>query len=312
MATKTGFQYYSVETDRYQDKKIRRLKNECGCNGLAVYDFILCEIYRVKGCFLEWDESTAFDVADYFGLKENQVKEIVNYCCAVGLFSKELLTNERILTSSSIQSRFIDWSKKAKRAAPIIPEKILLIPEVGPKITEQQHNILEEIKQSKVKKSKVEESKEKARPLYSGNIPPTLKTGNPAPQAGGAAPDLPIRYMVPLMLEAWLNRLPDYPQDSEKDNQALGGLSRFIAKVKKEPYEPDNGECVDKILASWSKVAEFVSKDDFYKSFSLQQVERHIQNILQRMKNGSRKKSKENPEPGGVAVPNGQRTYGEL
>ena len=191
MATKTGFQYYSVETDRYQDKKIRRLKNVCGCNGLAVYDFILCEIYRVKGCFLEWDESTAFDVADYFGLKENQVKEIVNYCCAVGLFSKELLTNERILTSSSIQSRFIDWSKKAKRAAPIIPEKILLIPEVGPKITEQQHNILEEIKQSKVKKSKVEENKEKARPLNSGNIPPTLNTGNTAPQTGSAGANGP-------------------------------------------------------------------------------------------------------------------------
>ncbi len=148
-------------------------------------------------------------------------------------------------------------------------------------------------------------------PELSGNSPP-VKTENPAPQTEGAAAELPIRHLVPLMLETWLAKLPDYPQDSEKDNQALGGLSRFIAKVKKEPYEPDNSKCVDTILTSWSKVAEFVSKDDFYKSFSLHQVERHIQNILQRMKNGRSKTGTENQKPTGVAVPSGPRTYGRL
>ena len=75
---KIGLAYYNVETDRYQDIKIKRLKKDFGCNGIAVYDYLLCEIYRDKGCFIEWDESTVFDVAEYFGLKENLVKEIVN------------------------------------------------------------------------------------------------------------------------------------------------------------------------------------------------------------------------------------------
>lgn len=88
---KTGFDYYNVDTDRYQDIKIKRLKKDFGSSGIAVYDYILCEIYRVRGCFIVWDESTAFDVAEYFGLKENLVNEIVNYCCAVGLFDKALL-----------------------------------------------------------------------------------------------------------------------------------------------------------------------------------------------------------------------------
>lgn len=176
---KTGFQYYSVETDRYQDKKIRRLKKEFGCSGIAVYDFLLCEIYRVKGCFLEWDDSTAFDVADYFGLKETLVKEIVNYCCAVGLFSRELLTSERVLTSLSIQTRFTDWSKKAKRADIKIPEEYVILPEENKKLPEESHKNMEENTQSKVKKSK--EEKRKAKPPAQVTLDLPTEISNPPP-----------------------------------------------------------------------------------------------------------------------------------
>jgi hypothetical protein len=89
---KTGLNYYTVDTDRYQDRRIKRLKKDFKCRGIAVYDYILCEIYRVQGCFLVWDANTAFDVAEYFGLEENTVQEVVKYCGSVGLFDKELLS----------------------------------------------------------------------------------------------------------------------------------------------------------------------------------------------------------------------------
>ena len=125
---KTGLSYYSVDTDRYQDIKIKRLKKAFGCQGFAVYDYILCEIYRVQGCFLEWDESTAFDVAEYWGLKESLVNEIVKYCASVGLFDKELLCSG-IVTSRSIQERYLDFCARAKRKSFSIPEKIKLTEE---------------------------------------------------------------------------------------------------------------------------------------------------------------------------------------
>ena len=125
---KTGLSYYSVDTDRYQDIKIKRLKKVFGCQGIAVYDYILCEIYRVQGCFLEWDESTAFDVAEYWGLKESLVNEIVKYCASVGLFDKELLCSG-IVTSRSIQERYLDFCARAKRKSYSIPEKIKLTEE---------------------------------------------------------------------------------------------------------------------------------------------------------------------------------------
>ena len=125
---KTGLNYYTVDTDRYQDIKIKRLKKSFGCQGIAVYDYILCEIYRVRGCFLEWDESTAFDVAEYYGLKESLVSEIVKYCASVGLFNKELLCSG-IVTSRSVQERYLDFCVRAKRKEAAIPKHIKLIEE---------------------------------------------------------------------------------------------------------------------------------------------------------------------------------------
>lgn len=119
--TKTGMSYYPVDTDRYQDRRIKRLKKDMGCKGIAVYDFLLCETYRVRGCFLEWDENTAFDVAEYFGLEENSVKEIVRYCGSVGLFNKALLSRG-IITSGAIQRRYMEMCARTHRRAEI-PEK---------------------------------------------------------------------------------------------------------------------------------------------------------------------------------------------
>lgn len=122
---KTGLSYYTIDTDRYQDRRIKRLKKSFGCQGIAVYDYILCEIYRVQGCGSEWDEDTAFDVAEYFGLKETLVHEIVKYCGAVGLFDATLLSGG-IITSAAIQRRYLEMCARAKRANVIIPEKYKL------------------------------------------------------------------------------------------------------------------------------------------------------------------------------------------
>lgn len=149
---KIGLSYYNIDTDRYQDIRIKRLRKDFGCSGIAVYDYILCEIYRVKGYFIAWDENTAFDVAEYFGLKETLVKDIVDYCCAVGLYDKELLTSESILTSSSIQSRYVEMCNRAKRINIKIREEYSKLREVCPKPTEvypKKEEVCRKVKKSK-------------------------------------------------------------------------------------------------------------------------------------------------------------------
>jgi hypothetical protein len=122
---KIGLNYFSVDTDRYQDIKIKRLKKAHGCQGLAVYDYVLCEIYRDKGCFLEWTEDIIFDVAEYLALTEDIVKQVVSFCASVGLFDEEKLT-EGVVTSRSIQERYMDFCQRAKRKDAVIPENIKL------------------------------------------------------------------------------------------------------------------------------------------------------------------------------------------
>lgn len=133
--TKTGLNYYNVDTDRYMDIRIRRLVKDHGCRGLAVYDYLLCEVYRVQGCFVVWDEVTAFNVAEYLGLKESNVLEIVRYCGAVGLFDKELLSRG-IITSASIQRRYLEMCNRSKRKIAEIPEECRIIPEESPETPE--------------------------------------------------------------------------------------------------------------------------------------------------------------------------------
>ena len=41
---RVGLSYYSVDTDRYLDIRIRRLVKAFGCDGIAVYDYLLCNI----------------------------------------------------------------------------------------------------------------------------------------------------------------------------------------------------------------------------------------------------------------------------
>ena len=177
---KAGLSYYSVDTDRYQDIKIKRLKKAFGCQGFAVYDYILCEIYRVQGCFLEWDDSTAFDVAEYWGLKESLVNEIVKYCASVGLFDKELLCSG-IVTSRSIQERYLDFCARAKRKSYSIPEKIKLtkesdiIPEESDIIPEESDIIPEESdiipeNSGSLPRREVKRSKENISEVYN-NLP---------------------------------------------------------------------------------------------------------------------------------------------
>ncbi len=140
---KTGLTFYKAETTRFRDRKIRKLVKNFGCAGFAVYEFLLSEIYGDQGCFVAWDEDTVFDVAEYFGIKESRVIEIVNYCAAVGLYDKELLRCGRILTSRAIQERYIEACIVMKRKNIGIPA-VARIPEDSNKIPEETIKILEE------------------------------------------------------------------------------------------------------------------------------------------------------------------------
>lgn len=169
--SKNGFSYYKAETDRFQDIKIKRLKKKYGCDGYAVYQYVLNEIYRVDGSYIRWTEDQLFDCADYWGMNEERVKEIVDYCTEICLFDPIVWKTQCILTSRAIQSRYLDICKVSKKKA-YIPLAILLVePEQPNKETAQMPLFGSQGNQMKVKDAPALQETLQSTPEVLENIP---------------------------------------------------------------------------------------------------------------------------------------------
>ena len=177
---KKGFDYFPADVDMFQDRKIRRLLRFAGGEGFTIYIYLLTEIYRGEGYFLKWDEGSIFDVSDHLNLPEETVKKSVEKCCELGLFHAELLSKMGVISSESIQKRYLKISVQAKRKDIEIIDKFKIVDgemtyfNECKKIDSEEKRInseeitisseekrinSEESTQSKVKESKVKESK---------------------------------------------------------------------------------------------------------------------------------------------------------
>lgn len=167
---RTGLDYYQFDTDIFLDRKIRRLIKRYKSDGFMIYTFVLTEIYRDEGCFLKWDNDTAFDISDQINVPENLVIEVVKFCCDVNLFDSKLFIKENVLTSKSIQERWSKISKDAKRSVhnvnkinkhyDLITEETELPQEETELFQEETPKTIEENTQRIVKNSIVKDSKE--------------------------------------------------------------------------------------------------------------------------------------------------------
>ena len=193
-----GFAYYKAETDRFQDIKIRRLKKRHNCAGYAVYQYILNEIYRVEGCYMEFSEDEAFDCSEYWTLQESEVQEIVDFCAEIGLFDSGLWKQKRILTARSIQERYVDMCRVAKRR-PVLPEGIALLDTQA----EEQPTIQTAVPDNPVSKAVAEERiiREESRNIPENtslnkkkeNLSPSTPPGNPVEVPGEKEEEMLLR-----------------------------------------------------------------------------------------------------------------------
>lgn len=121
---KTGLSYFPFDVDFFTDIKIKRLRARYGTDGIAVYIYILCQIYR-NGYYVEYSDDFILDISDELKLSENSTTQILNY-----LFSRSLLqviesklaVPVKVITASSVQRRYQEAKKGAKRDIDVEPE----------------------------------------------------------------------------------------------------------------------------------------------------------------------------------------------
>lgn len=158
---KQGIPYFSFDVDFFSDIKIKKIMRACGPKSIPVLVNLLCNIYRDKGYYIEWDDEIGFLVADEVGANESTAEEVVNKCLQVGFFDKSIFEKYKILTSKGIQKRYQKATYQRKNNA-INPDLLLLEHEKrGYSHEKHMNNSVNHIEstQSKVKESKVNKSK---------------------------------------------------------------------------------------------------------------------------------------------------------
>jgi hypothetical protein len=109
--SRTGLDYFPLDTTILNDIKIRRIKKQFGAEAFLLYISLLCDIYS-NGYYIEATDDYLFDQGEKLGIPENSVLEIILACVKIGLFCEEFFMEHRILTSKSIQDRFSLATKK--------------------------------------------------------------------------------------------------------------------------------------------------------------------------------------------------------
>lgn len=277
---KTGLSYYNADTDRFQDIRIKRLRKDFGCDGFAVYEYILNEIYRVRGCFLVWDESTAFDVAEYWGLKESKVEEIVRYCCAVGLFDKALLSNGSVLTSSSIQSRYVSMCMRAKRKEIKIPEEYAKLPEETLKLLEEYRKMQEVSRKVKNNKGIIDNNNSHLPPTPPGGDAPPQKSGKPK---RGLTLNAKARKLFEAHYEATFNAAYYW---TAKD---AGNMGQLLNKLKFQRDQKQLPTDDDGVLEALRYLLQSIRDGWVFEHFSVANINSQFNEVVANARNSIKK-----------------------
>lgn len=123
---KENLDYFPFDVDFFTDTKIKILKAKYGADGIAVYLYILCEIYHDKGYYVECDEDFILVMSDYFNFSENKTMQILNYLFSRSLLKSILVESVKVITAKSVQRRYQEAKKSAKRDI-FVDERIWLL-----------------------------------------------------------------------------------------------------------------------------------------------------------------------------------------
>ncbi len=161
---KSGVPYFPLDVTL--DTSFELIEAEFGIKGFGVIVKLFQLIYGEEGYYAEWTNEVRLLFAKKNMLSERLVSEIVERAVQRGIFDKDKFDQYQVLTSRGIQSRYLKAVGRRQNVE-LKSEYLLLCNTQIPKnvnILLENADILSKnayiSKQSKVKKSKVEKSKE--------------------------------------------------------------------------------------------------------------------------------------------------------
>ena len=117
---KEGLEYFSLDVDFFSDRKIKILKGRFGADGVTYYLYLLCEIYKGHGYYLDFDADFDYITSSELGMSPEKIGQMRKFLLERSLFDNKLFQSDTILTSTGIQRRFQMAVKSRATKNPIV------------------------------------------------------------------------------------------------------------------------------------------------------------------------------------------------
>lgn len=113
-----GIEYFPMAVDFFSDKKVKILKARYGADGITIYLYLLCQIYR-EGYYTRVDEDFEYMLSDDLNMSSDKVKQVMTFLFERSMFHEQLFKSDAILTSTGIQERWQKAISTRARKSPI-------------------------------------------------------------------------------------------------------------------------------------------------------------------------------------------------
>ena len=115
---KSGLSYFPLDVDFFEDPKIKILRARYGRDGIVLYIYLLCRIYK-QGYYIQVDDDFEYIISDDLKMDQNKAKQVLNFLLSRSLFDNTLFQSDKVLTSAGIQRRFQLAVKERAKKNPI-------------------------------------------------------------------------------------------------------------------------------------------------------------------------------------------------
>lgn len=117
---KAGLDYFPFDVDFFEDRKIKVVKSRFGADGIMVYLYILCQIYKEMGYYAIYDDDFEDVAAEDLNMNREKIGQIIHFLADRSLLDGKLFRSDKVLTSHGIQKRYQEAKKDPGRKNPVI------------------------------------------------------------------------------------------------------------------------------------------------------------------------------------------------
>ena len=231
--SKPGLDYFPLDVNFFQDRKVRRISNRHHAAGIAALTSLLCLIYKEKGFYIAWNQDTLFDISQEVCCEEEEMQAIIDDCLSVGLFDTYIYKEYGVLTSQAIQEQYHKIIIDSRRKYKLPLENFWMIKE-----EKEANDNEEETKETKERKETKETKGENGGQTNESAANPGKFAANPGKSAA-TMPQTKQETDTDIKSKQEMERENESKSETQKDKETE--REGKMRKESEKPPVPPNG-----------------------------------------------------------------------